>query len=225
MLRKEELDNWLKFIRKTLFDVNIAYTNMQRVSAPRDEYEESVLKNGFFHHMYFLSRFTIIIQLSKLFSTSGNQRFNINKLLEKLAEEYDDELNELLDKNKEDEDSSALLKSQEEILHEVENIKEDLKNHQELIDKLTTLRDKYYAHSDLEANLPKLTPEELKSLIDLAINIHESIWGNLMNITFLFDSNGEWKIDPLIETQVKSRKETIDKHKKLLEERNKKAGR
>ena len=219
MLTKKELDDWLEFIRQTLFDVNIAYSNMIRISTPKNTYENIVVQDGFFHHMYSLSRFTIIIQLSKLFAASDNQKRNINKLLNRLkSEKYDNSFNALLSKNKDDSDAKYLFKSRDEIISVVESIQEDIKNSKDQINNLITLRDKYYAHSDPKAisDLPKISNKELKGLIDLAINIYEKIWGKLMNITYLFDSNGSWTIDHLIESQAFHKKNVMDNYQKRL---------
>jgi hypothetical protein len=65
------------------------------------ENEDKIKSHGFFRHHYYQLWFIISIQLSKLLTTSKNQKYNFNKLFDRLEkEEHNDDILNLLAQNK-----------------------------------------------------------------------------------------------------------------------------
>jgi hypothetical protein len=71
------------------------------------------------------------------------------------------------------------------------------------------LRDKYYAHSDPDSNLPRVSDSELEILVDLAVKIYNKIRGKLLDISFMFDQNSDWRVDYPIKVLAAQRKDFI----------------
>lgn len=208
MLTFIELEKWLKDLNNIIFDCKISIDNIKRMTLPKDEHERHILNHGFFSHFYLSSRFTIIVQLCKIFAKTGNQKINLIKMFKRFKDEsYDSDLNEsILNNNL----SYNSLNSKTIFIDKINSFTVEIKKNDEIILKLITLRDKHYAHRDPSANLPNLKDFELELLIDLAIKIYNSLSLSLMNTTFMFDMNADWTIDYPIKILAKNRKERLE---------------
>lgn len=219
MLKKQELDGWFDDLMHIIFDIKISIDNIQRMSSPANEYEEKILTHGFFAHLRRQYFFTLIIQLSKIFSDNKSQKRNLNKLFNRLVnDKYDDEINAQLEKNS---GIERLFSSRKDITEEVKFIREELKVHQEAIMKIIVLRDTRFAHKDVDTAFPRISTKELETLVDLSIDIYNRIKGKLFDVRFLFEINTDWKVDPAISVWAEHRKnqiEEIERKKRELRE-------
>ena len=187
----------------------VSIDNINRMTNATDKYEKEILNHGFFSHFYRQSRFTIIVQLCKIFAKTNNQKRNLYKLFNRLAsDKYDGNIEAKLKKNL---DIGRLFTNRKDIQNEIISLTAEIETHNELIDRVVMLRDKYYAHSDPDSDLPKVTNNELKILVDLAVKIYNKIRGRLYDISFMFDQNSDWRVDYPISVLAAQRKDYLEK--------------
>ena len=208
MLTNEDLLNWFYDLKKIIFDTKISIDNIKRITHPTNDLEKHVLKHGFFHYVYFQSRFTIVVQLCKIFDENDNQKRNFFKLFNKLSfDKYDESIIEILKMN---EVSNHLFAKRKDITNEINLLTKEIEIQKEIIDKIVFLRDKVYAHSDPDSNLPDVSNQELEVLIDLAIKIYNNLFYKFYTGTLMFEHTTDWKVDYPIKALAKLRKERLD---------------
>lgn len=213
ILTLEDLEKWFNDLNKLIFDINVSIDSIKRIKSTTNEYEKQILNHGFFFHFYLQSRFTIIVQLCKIFANknNNNQKRNINKLFSRLtSDEYDEKLLATFAKNK---GNYRLFKCREDIIAELNLLKVEIEEQNELINKILKLRDKYYAHSDPDADIPSISDTELELLIKLAIKIYNSLRSGLLDTTFMFERNNDWSVDYPLKILGLYRKEQLNKIK------------
>lgn len=209
MLTLDDLENWFEDLNKIIFDINVSINNIKRIATTNDEFEKQIIKHGFFWHFYRQSRFTIIVQLCKIFAENNNQKRNLNKLFKKLtSDKYDKKIEEQLEKNK---GVDELFSSRSDITNEIKEINDEISRHADLIKKIVTLRNKFYAHSDPDSDLPKVSNADLEVLVKLAVKIYNTISGGLFDITFMFDIISDWNIDYPLKVLAAHRKDQLEK--------------
>ena len=210
MLTHTELLEWFDDLSKIIFDTKISIDNIKRITHPKDDFEKHVIKHGFFHHCYFQSRFTIVIQLCKVFDDNSNQKRNFHKLFNRFAfEKYDKDLMNILSGHK---GSLHLFSNRNEIVHKIKELRTEIKTNEELIDRIIILRDNLYAHSDPKSSIPNVTNPELEKLIDLAIKVYNNIKGKLYDATLLFEHTTDWKVDYPIKALAKIIKDKLEQY-------------
>jgi hypothetical protein len=218
MLTHDYLLDWLQYLSRLIFDTKISIDNIKRITHPQDDFEKQVLKHGFFSHCYFQWRFTIIIQLCKIFDHNKNQKRNLFKLFNRLTtEEFDESLKETIENN---EISPARFATREDIILEINSLKNKTEAQKEIIDRLVNLRDKIYAHSDIEKSVPNVTNQELELLIDLAIRVHKTIFNKIFGTTFIFEHTTDWKADYPIKALAKIKKERFENLSRTTRKKN-----
>lgn len=187
------LETWFKDFKNIIFNVNISVENIKRMKSTKDEFEITILKHGFFSHYYHLSIFSIIVQLDKIFSSSKNQRRSLNKLFILIKKnEYDTELNDLLNRNK---SKIGLFTTRQNISEVIDLLAVDIESHRDIINSVNIARNQYYAHSDPSPDILKLSLTELELLIKLSIKIYDSLSGNILNEKFMFSMITDWDIE------------------------------
>lgn len=196
MIKLQEVKNWLIELEKLIFDINVSIQNISRMKDSSDKFEQQILRHGFFSHFYRQSRFTIIVQLSKIFSKSPNQKYNIHKLFNRLTNDsYDSEFLEQLEKNR---INSRLFSSKKQIIDSIKIQRLEIEKHEDLISRIVNLRDTVFAHSDNTAEIKLVTDLELIQIIDLAKKMNNSFRSRLIDTSFLYDMNTDWKIDYIL---------------------------
>src|SRR5690348_7042965 len=101
-LNLNKLTAWLEDIFEITYDVHVSYKNTERLFNQKYQEENKIKELGFFRHYQAQLNFVMVIQLAKLLSHSGNQKRNLNKLCDCLAnEKYDETLNQRLRENSE----------------------------------------------------------------------------------------------------------------------------
>lgn len=209
MLKLNEIASWLEDIWRIIFDINVSIENIKRIAIPQSEIEKQVLQHGFFNQFYRQSRFTIVVQLCKLFDDNDNQKRNFYKLFNRLSsEKYDKDLETKLENNR---GLQNLFTSRTDILNELDILKGEFESNAILLNKVKLYRNKIYAHSDPSNDLPQLSNAELDVLVELAKEIYNVINSKLFNKTLLFEHNDDWKIDKLLKILVENRKEYLVK--------------
>jgi hypothetical protein len=208
MLTHDDLSNWFEDLQKIIFDTKISIDNIKRITHPTDDLEKYVLNHGFFSHCYRQSRFTIVVQLCKVFDVNSNQKRNFYKLFNRLSsEKYDKTLMEML---KRQGVAPHLFANRNDILNEIKLLTDEIEAQKELIERIVNLRDTLYAHSDPDSSVPHVSNPELEVLINLAIKTYNNLYGKLYDSTLVFEYTKDWKVDYPIKALAKLRKLRLD---------------
>ncbi|MEX0986058.1 MAG: hypothetical protein WD052_01185 [Bacteroidales bacterium] len=204
MLTLKQLVAWLNDMEKIIFDVSVSIVNLNRMANPENASEKSILQDRFFTHFFHQLRFTLIIQLCKLYVNKDTERRNFRKLFNRLKNEpYDNRLKSRLKGNRDRED---LVARKAEITALVKRLLIELESEAEVIHKIKSLRDRIYAHSDPGRNLPEVTDEELERLVGLAVEMYNEVRGKMFDTGFHLDEDRGWKVDHVIEALAFSKK-------------------
>lgn len=102
-----------------------------------------------------------------------------------------------------------VFRSKDDVVVEVGIIREKLLKHDDLIKKLETARNKYYAHSDGKAGINLPISEEYSVLSELCADIFNTIKGGFFDTHTKFDHTRDWSIDWLIQSasELRSKRE------------------
>jgi len=216
ILTKTELEDWLSDLQNIILDVEINISNIHILINQKNKFTTEVFDFGFYDCYVSQSYFICVIQLSKLFSNSSNQKKSFHKLFNKLENfKYDKPLLELLDNNRGEED---LFSDLEKIKKYISIQRQEILVNEDVIKKIELRRDKVYAHSDLKPKSNFIQPEKLKDIEKLkttAVNIYNSIISGFYDKCFLFDSSkNSWSIQPIIDISLEWEEM---KEKKMIE--------
>jgi hypothetical protein len=214
MLRLKELKEWFDDLSNIIVDMNIAIHNAKELNEiSEDEQIEKIKKIGFFAHHKFQLHFIIVIQLSKLFSNSPQQKRRIHLLLHKLnTDEFDIYLIQQLENNKlvptfwvDNEEIPRVFKNRDSITNEIELFNSKLKSHKEIIKKIEDSRNKIYAHSDPEiiTPIPFISDVELEKMINLANDFYNTFLGRLFDVHTSFETP-DWKLTWILKKLAKA---------------------
>ncbi len=185
-MKLQELNNWLKELKFIIIDLNISINNSKYlIKKEGTKTVESIKELSFFKHYTYQLKFITIIQLSKFFGKSKNQKTNINILLNKLRNErYDTDLNNLLLKNL---NSNNGYKHKQDIIKSINFLEQEIQKSEVTIAKVVNLRDKVYAHNEPNKTLEDVYWSELELLVILATKCYEEIHKNLHHIEVKFE--------------------------------------
>src|SRR5687767_4141771 len=93
-MTKDYLEGLLKAQWDIIVDLNISITNICRLKEDKYPYEEKIKLHGFFQHHWYQLKFISIIQLSKLFGMSKNDKRSFHKICSILESSlFSEELN------------------------------------------------------------------------------------------------------------------------------------
>ena len=149
----EELNDWFEQTAKIITDLHICLNNANRLFDSKYENEDWIKNHGFFRHHSYQLWFIISIQLTKLLSNNKTQKYNFNKLLNRLEQEkLDENILHLIDQNK-NKSFSAVFKDKEEMLNKIQFYRQQIKDNEDTIKKFIVSRDTLYAHRDRNATL------------------------------------------------------------------------
>lgn len=216
MITLAELEIWFKDVHSIIVDLYISMNNAKRLSVIKYKHEERVKNHGFMVHQWHQMRFTMIIQLAKLFSGSKSQKRSFNKLCNRLEnQKLGKDIEEQLEKN-----STAfarVFRTKEDIKNAVKTTRKELSEHHELIRKIEKLRDQVYAHSDPNPDRVPISMEELEKLIRLSDKMFNRIRGQLFNIHADMARTPDWDIDYVLEGLAAHIEHKIDQFGKKTE--------
>jgi len=210
-LNKDLLENWLNDIQKIIFDINITVDNLNRLTAPESDFEKQILEHDFFGQYCKQSWFTSIVQLSKLYTDSKTQKRNLFKffnILENLK--YDDLLLDELENNR-NSSNQNLYFSKDDVLDSTEELRKKIAEKIAIIECVFFLRDKVYAHSDIDPDLPSVSVKDLTEIRDLSILIYNTISVGFLNTSFPFSIDADSSVDYPIKELVKQLEEREEK--------------
>lgn len=191
----KELKDWFEQTAKIITDIQISVHNANRLFDKKYENEDWVKKHGFFRHHYYQLWFILSVQLSKLLSSSRNQRYNFNKLLDRLEnEELDEELTKLIERNM-NIPFSAVFRSKDEMFDKIKSFRSEIKDNEETIKKLVASRDTIYAHRDPNAKPQDISLNDVERLTDLVKRLYNCFRGGFYDVSFGFDRTVDWDID------------------------------
>ncbi len=129
--------------------------------------------NALFIIMHLMFR-TLIIEVSKLFSRSDNDKFQIEKFIQSLS-------------------PSGHFRKIGISTDHIDQWKQQLINNQKSIDNILLLRSKLYAHTDnpmTDYNYIDISFKEIKQLLDVAGNILKNIYNDVFQTGLSLDSPG-----------------------------------
>ncbi|MFT6746904.1 MAG: hypothetical protein ACJAZ2_001249 [Glaciecola sp.] len=210
-LNKDLLEQWLNDIQRIIFDINITVDNLNRLIVPESNFEKQILEHGFFGQFYKQSWFTSIVQLSKLYTDSKNQKRNLFKFFNILENfKYDTLLLDELENNK-NSPGQNLYFSKDDVLDSTQKLREKIADKKTIIEYVIFLRDKTHAHSDVDPGLPSVSVTDLTELRDLSIIIHNTISAGFLDTSFPFSIDSDWRVDYPIKMLAKQREELEEK--------------
>lgn len=201
MLTLKELKDWGMDLKSILFDVNVTTNNLyilKHENSNNFKTQHSEVYLNLWYQQYFIC----IIQLAKLFSISGQQKRNISKLCKKITlEDFDDELNQILLLNKTK--LNDVLKSKKDLMFVVAEITLEMENKSVIIEKIKSLRDKVFAHTDPNTPEDDISVEDLICLKDFANKIYNDIFGKIFDEYYHFQLTQKYDFRSIIEAFVK----------------------
>jgi hypothetical protein len=210
MISLAEIVTWLDDLWKITLDINISINNAKRISNWQYKNEEKIKNSGFFQHMYFQQKFILAIQLCKILDDKFNQKRNINKLIKRLeSEDYDVRLIEKILSNPFIENQNK-----EKFLAEIKDIKESIKGKENLIIKISKVRDENYAHFDPNRQNTGPTLSEYQEASEFASDVYNRISFQINGSKTMFNHTESWSIDHVIKILI----ENYNAWQKKLEE-------
>lgn len=193
-MKYSEFESWFKDISKINLDLNISLHNAKSLLCVNSEEEKRIINYGFFDYHSSQLIFIVVIQLSKIFDNSKNQKRNIHLLFNKIInEKLDIEFTERLLKNKDFE-----VYNKEKLVSRIKKMQLEIKKNKVIINKITSSRNKIYAHTDPEKTLVNVNWEELDKIINLSNRIYNEIYGGVNNSVTLFELVPGWSVKSII---------------------------
>jgi hypothetical protein len=201
MLISTELKDWGIDLKTVLFDINVTTNNLYILNH-ENSYNFRTRHSEVYINLWYQQYFICIIQLTKLFSVSGQQKRNISKLCKKITlGDFDDELKPQLVLN--NTKLNDVLRSKEELILIVSQIALEMENKSVIIKKLNYLRDKVFAHTDPNTQEYDISIEELVCLKDFANNIYNNIFGKIFDEYYHFQLTRQYDFRSIIEAFMK----------------------
>lgn len=159
----QKLNNWFDDLRKLIQDSFISYKNLSVIKESLSD--AKFLNEDFFVFFQYQQWFMLTIQLSKIFECKPRtQQRNFVTLCNKIINgDYKEEFELMLQKSK-----ISNTCTYADLTEKAIQIKMKIKLHQKTIDKIINVRNKIYAHTDIERKINFPTINEMKSIIDLA---------------------------------------------------------
>lgn len=192
-----DIKKWLDSMWPILIDIHISRNNANRLKANKYENEIEIKRNKFFSHYFNQMKFVMAIQVSKLLSSSKNQKTSFPNFMQFLE---DNEFSQsLLDHLRYQQGINAIAFGSIEDVHKgISLVNSKIENSHSIIVKLNRNRNKFYAHSDLDADGPLVVSDELSELSDLCTEIYNVFYGGFINATAYFDNTRTYSIDWLL---------------------------
>lgn len=184
MISIRELEDWAKDVLPILTDATIALANLKVIKV-EEENKNHIINHDFFKVLRMQQRFILMVQLSKIYSNSKNQKKNFIKLCNKLENEtLDPEIEYLFEGNHKK--LNSVFRSRQDLIDAIVDFKAELKNQEKNIENLIFMRDKVFAHSDSAHSRPKIQYEDLENLTMLACQMYNTLFGKIFDKYFHF---------------------------------------
>lgn len=205
MFSYQDFLQWSKDASNIILDLNISLKNIKRLNTYKSDYDQDILRHGFFRHHFHQLRFIMVIQLCKVLSDNKNEKRSFVKLCNKIENE---KIDKLFYEKLRDNSLAQLeftIKSRKELKEEAIKIKNLLVHHHDLIDKIIVLRNIAYAHKEPDAEFILLKMEELQTLTELSSEIYNRIIGKVDGSEIGFSFVTGWEVDAIINQLAKGR--------------------
>ncbi len=191
-----ELQTWFGDTESIISDVSASVRNLKRIEAAANRKKRPATEDAFGTYLSKHIRFTLVVQLCKLFVNKDTERRNFRKLFNRLK--YDKYNNRLKQRLKENKGKAGLATQKAAVIRMVNDLDQELEKRGDLIHRLRTLRDRLYAHSDPGQVLPEVTVDELDDLVQLAVTIYNETSGRIFGHLFVPRKGEDWENDPLL---------------------------
>ncbi|WP_194974715.1 AbiU2 domain-containing protein [Aquiflexum lacus] len=174
----QELNKWFDDLSKLIQDSFITYKHLSVIKELNAE--TKFLNEDFFVFFQYQQWFMLTIQLSKIFECKPRtQKRNIITFCNKIIKgDYKEEFEFILLQSK---CSNPL--SYADFVEKANQIRTKIKLNQVAINKIINVRNKVYAHTDIERKIDFPTIEEVKSIIDLASFSYNNLRGFMYGIS------------------------------------------
>jgi hypothetical protein len=198
-MNPSEIKDWLEDLWKVLVDLNISINNAKRLTEDKYEHEGKIKRHGFIQHHWYQLRFIIVIQLSKLIANKKNtHKRNIFLLLDKLDST-----------NFNPAFFQELRKYQPEIYFEpdtteqrirelLSKTRDQLTQHEHLIEKIINARNQTYAHNDPIPDKKIPAMKDLGTMVQACSEIYNNISGEFFKSRTGFEHTNDWNIDYIL---------------------------
>ena len=159
----QKLNDWFDDLNKLIQDSFITYKHLSVIKELKTE--TKFLNEDFFTFFQYQQWFMLTIQLSKIFECKPRtQQRNIVTLCDKIIKgDYKEEFELMLQQSK-----ISNPPTYADLAEKAKQIRTKIKLHQPTINKIINVRNKIYAHTDIERNIDFPTIDEMKTIIDFA---------------------------------------------------------
>lgn len=198
-MRPSEIKDWLEDMWNILVDLNISIKNAKRLIEVKYENEEKVKDHGFIRHHWYQLQFILVIQLSKLIASNKNtHKRNIFFLCEKLEatvlnDNFFIELKEFQPIGCFEPNSPEIS-----IRKLVVEIKDNLYQNNERINKIVNARNQTYAHNDPIPGKKVPSMNDLEIIVQLCNDIYNRLSSEFFKSTTGFEYTSDWDIDYIL---------------------------
>ena len=173
----KELNNWFNDLNKLIQDSFISYGHLEAIKELKQD--AKFLNEDFFVFFQYQQWFMLTIQLSKIFECKPrSQQRNIITLCNNIIKgDFVEEFDTILNLN-----GPSNQPTYPDFVEKAKEIKSKIVLHQTTIDKIVKVRNKIYAHTDIERKIDFPSIEEMKNVIDLASFSYNNSKGYLYGI-------------------------------------------
>lgn len=178
-----QLRDWFDDTEKIVTDVTVSINNLKQFTGALDRKRNAPQEDTFGTFFSEKVQFTLVVQLCKLYINKDTERRNFIKLFNRLKyDKYNNRLKQRLGENR---GKAGRVSSKAELISLVNGLVPELEVRSDLINRMQTLRDRLYAHSDPGHFLPEVTMEELDDLVQLAVKIFKTTSGSIFGDNFV----------------------------------------
>ncbi len=173
-----EIEDWFDDLNKLIQDIFICLKNLDHFYQLRADNE--ILQQDFFRFYINQQWFVINLQIAKIFECNSHQERNVVTLLNKIIKgDYDTDIWAILEKENRVYPS---FQSIEEVKDAAKQRRKVINQKQNIIKKVSDVRNKVYAHSDIKKIRDFPSFQEIKELADLSSDTYNGIRGMLFGI-------------------------------------------
>ncbi len=160
--KKVDFESWLNDVEIIINNINMAVNNINRIKSPKNEEEKRVVSNEFFQNYLSQNVYIAIIEFDKLLSSSKIQHLSFEKLFNKLINSaYSHDMQKLFRRNNEVE---GRFKDRKDMLGTINAIKAEKEKLKRTCETINTLRNKTFAHTDLDRKKEVLKLKDLNEI-------------------------------------------------------------
>lgn len=198
---KETLDlktvkNYFEHLRLFISDLMICIDNIETVINAQSNKINLYPIQEFVGHYVYLSYSHASINIYKIYKQGEKRSFQ--KLFNKFKNfRYSDDLKNLLSENASQDDEN-LIKNKSDMLEAIEELEIQIAKNDDLITKINTRRETFYAHTDPDISIQSETLAELKEINELSKSVYNNLYGKLFSSYFMFYNHASL-ISPVIE--------------------------